>query len=154
MRTSLVIFAGTLVVASLGSVVAQTPEERREREHQKLSGVWRVTGVEADGKRLPPAEVPSLRLTFKDRQYTVQLGREKPQGGTYKLDPSKSPKTIDISRTTGPDKGKKQLGIYELIGNSLKICACEQGHERPTNFDTTEKPGYTVLILRRMPDAH
>jgi uncharacterized protein (TIGR03067 family) len=142
---------GMLALCLLGQVVAQTPEERRKHEDTKLAGDWRVVSVAIDGKKLAADEVPNLSLTFKNGQYAARMGKEKPQEGTYQIDPGKSPKTIDITRTTDPGKGKKQLGIYELAGNSLKICACEEGNERPTSFDTTDKPGYTVLILRRTP---
>jgi uncharacterized protein (TIGR03067 family) len=151
MRTSPVVVAGMIAISLLGSATAQTPEQRLQREEEKLAGVWQVTGAEANGQKIPARQVPNLRLTFKSGKYSVQLGDEKPQEGTYKIDPSKMPRTIDINRTTGPDKGKKQVGIYELVANTLKICACETGNERPTDFDTSEKPGYTVLILKRVP---
>ncbi len=151
MRTLSVVVAGMLAAGLLGRVVAQTPEDRLKREEQKLAGVWRVTGMQAEGTILPLRQVPDLKLTFKKGKFTAQLAREKPQEGTYKLDPSKKPKTIDLNRDNGPEKGKKQVGIYELIGNLLPICACEAGSERPTDFETNDKPGYTVLILKRVP---
>ena len=153
MKTGWLIAAGMLAVALLGRVAAQTPEQRRQHEEEKLAGVWRVIGVEVDGRTLAKEEIPNLRLTFRKGQYKVQLGSEKPQEGTYQIDPGKSPKTMDIARTTGPDKGKKQRGIYELVGNNLKICACEENDERPTTFQTQDKPGCTVLILRRAPEG-
>jgi uncharacterized protein (TIGR03067 family) len=153
MQTGRFIVASLLAVVFLGPIAAQTPQQRRQREDEKLAGVWRVVGVEVDGRTLAREEIPNLRLTFQKGQFKVQLGSEKPQEGTYQLDPGKSPKTIDIARTTGPDKGKKQRGIYELTGNNLKICACEEKNERPTTFDTQDKPGYTVLILRRIPEG-
>lgn len=151
MRTSQVFVTGMLALGLLGSAAAQTPEQRLQREEEKLAGAWRVTGAEADGQKVPAQQVPNLKLTFENGKYRVQLGDEKPQEGTYKIDPGKKPRTIDINRTTGPEKGKKQVGIYELTDNALKICACEAGNERPTDFDTSAKPGYTVLILKRVP---
>jgi uncharacterized protein (TIGR03067 family) len=151
MRTIASVAAGLMAFSLLGTAPAQTPAERLKREEEKLAGTWRVTGVHINGTILPTAQVPDLKLHFKDGQFTARLGKEKPQEGSYKLDPGKKPKMIDLERTSGPDKGKKQVGIYELIGHTLRICACEAGNDRPTDFDTNDKPGYTVLILKRMP---
>jgi uncharacterized protein (TIGR03067 family) len=151
MRKILTAAAGMLALGLFGQALAQTPEERLKREEEKLAGTWRVTAAKANGERLPDREVPDLKLTFKDGKYTVQFGKEKPQEGTYKIDPAKNPKTIDINRTTGPEQGKKQVGIYELTGNELKICACDASKDRPANFDTRDKPGYSVLVLKRVP---
>ena len=41
------------------------------------------------------------------------------QVGTQKLDPSKSPKTLDVTVTEGLNKGAVMLGIYELGGDTL-----------------------------------
>jgi uncharacterized protein (TIGR03067 family) len=147
----LIVAAGMLALGLLGQAVGQTPEERLKREEEKLAGTWRVTAAKANGVRLQPREVPDMKLTFKDGKYTVQLAKEKPQEGTYKIDPSKNPKTIDVNRTTGPEQGKKQVGIYELTGNELKICACDASKKRPTDFDTRDKDGYMVLVLKRVP---
>jgi uncharacterized protein (TIGR03067 family) len=153
MRTTFAAVSVLLIVSLATRAFAQTPAEQLRHEEKKLAGLWNVIGAEADGKKMSGQQVPHLKLTFKDGRFSVQMDQEKPQEGTYKIDPSKRPKTIDISRTSGPNNGKQQLGIYELMGNSLKICACETGNDRPTTFDTTDKPGYTVLILRRSPEA-
>jgi uncharacterized protein (TIGR03067 family) len=151
MRTGPSVAVSILLLSLAGTVVAQTAAERLQREEEKLAGAWRVTAVHVNGMILPSKQVPDLQLTFKNGRFTARLGKDKPQEGTYKLDPSKKPRTIDLERTSGPDKGKKQVGIYELTGNTLRICACEADNDRPTDFDTNDKPGYTVLILKRLP---
>ena len=151
MRIITSVATGVVIICLSGIALAQAPAERLKREDEKLAGTWRVTGVHANGMILPSRQIPDLKLTFKDGQFTARLGKEKPQQGSYKLDPSKKPKTIDLDRTSGPDKDRKQVGIYELTGNTLRICACEAGNDRPTDFDTNDKPGYTVLILKRVP---
>ena len=47
------------------------------------------------------------------------------------IDPSKKPKTIDYDMSEGFSKGKKQLGIYELSGDTFKACFNSPGAERP-----------------------
>ena len=50
--------------------------------------------------------------------------------GTLKIDPSKKPKTIDMTITEGrrdEDKGKELHGIYELEKDALKWSTSEPG---------------------------
>ena len=76
-------------------------------------------------------------------KYTVEIGDNKDEG-TVKRDPSKSPKTMDITGTNGPNKGKTFLVIYELKGEELRVCYDLSGKSRPTEFAT--KPD-TMLFL-------
>jgi len=41
--------------------------------------------------------------------------------GTQKVDPTKTPKAIDISDDSGPNKGKTCLGIYEFKGEAIGV---------------------------------
>ena len=56
------------------------------------------------------------------------------QASPQKLDPSKSPKAIDVTITEGPSKGAVMLGIYEFDGDTLKVCFDPEGKKRPTEF--------------------
>ena len=66
--------------------------------------------------------------------------------GSYEIvDAGAKPKMIDLTGFPKPDV--KMLGIYELDGNTLKICVGKS--KRPTEF--ASKPGSKtgVLVLRR-----
>jgi uncharacterized protein (TIGR03067 family) len=67
-------------------------------------------------------------------------GDEVIQAGTQKIDPSKSPKTIDVTMTEGLNKRAVMLGIYEIDGDTLKACFDPQGKQRPTKFKSA--PGW------------
>jgi uncharacterized protein (TIGR03067 family) len=55
-----------------------------------------------------------------------------------KIDTSKKPKTMDIIGAEGPNKGKTFLAIYELNGDTLRVCYNLGGKERPAEFKTTK----------------
>jgi uncharacterized protein (TIGR03067 family) len=116
---------------------------------EKFQGNWAVESVIVEGKELPAEVVMGFKMAFKDDGYTVLIGQDKTEG-VFRVDASKKPKTIDIIPDNGPDRGLKQPGIYEFDGDKLKICAAQPGKERPTNFETKDKMGYTVMILRRV----
>src|SRR5262245_60822992 len=60
--------------------------------------------------------------------------------GVFKLDAKASPKQIDLKVDEAGDEvkefvGKTSVGIYEVSGKTLKLCACEPGAtDRPKEF--------------------
>src|SRR5947209_7849424 len=118
------------------------------KEQGKFQGAWVVESVLAEGKEIPGDIIKAFKMTFKDDNYTVAIGQEKTEG-TFRVDPAKEPKTIDIMPDNGPDRGRIQTGIYTFDGEKLKICAAQPGKERPKDFETKDKPGYSVMILKK-----
>ena len=137
----------SLPMFMLFTVVAFAQDEAK-KDLEKFQGNWVIESVIVDGEPLPAEVVKVFKMTFKDDNYTVLIGEEKTEGA-FHLDPSKNPKTIDIVPENGPDRGRKQSGIYEFDGDKIKICAAQPGKDRPTNFETKGKIGSTLMILRR-----
>ena len=150
MRTSLAVVF--LVVAPLAAPGADDSAQRREQaEQEKLAGAWRVVSVEVDGRALPAQQFRGLTMTFQGGNFTAQQGRGEKQEGTYKIDPARGPKQIDIRRQNGPPEGRHQLAVYALAGNTLKICSAGSDKERPGGFDTRGQEGRVLMTLRREP---
>ena len=63
------------------------------------------------------------------------VGNE-PDRGTYTLDATSKPKGMTITGTEGPNNGKTFPAIYELEGDTLRICYDLSGAKRPTKFAT------------------
>ncbi len=144
------IAVGSLVLG-VSFAAAAPQDEFIEREQQRLEGTWRVIAVETEGKPIPAREYRDLLLTFKNGKFTAKRGDEEAQEGTYVINPARNPKEMDIERTDGPARGQKQAAVYSLAGNLLKICACEAATGRPAGFDTRDRPGHTLMTLRRGP---
>jgi uncharacterized protein (TIGR03067 family) len=84
-------------------------------------------------------------VTFTGDEFVVTLADGTvPIRGTYELDPSREPKTIDWHDAIGDDAGKTLLAIYALEGDRFVFCAAYPGLPRPTEFRT--RPGQ---VLRR-----
>ncbi len=66
------------------------------------------------------------------------------------LDPSKKPKTIDYRMLEGFTKGKTQLGIYELDGDTFRSCFSAPGDPRPTDFTTKAGDRRTLSVWKRV----
>jgi uncharacterized protein (TIGR03067 family) len=100
-----------------------------------------------DSKPTPPEQVAKLKITFTGDKWSVREDDKVVQAGTHKLDPSKKPAHVDAVVTEGEDKGNTMVGIYELKGNTLKVCFDPQGKQRPSGF--TAKAGQFAAVLQR-----
>ena len=64
-----------------------------------------------------------------------------------KLDPGKKPAHVDAVTTEGLAMEAPMLGIYELKGETLRMCFDPKGKERPTSL--TPKAGQFAVVLQR-----
>jgi uncharacterized protein (TIGR03067 family) len=120
-----------------------------EKTPPKIEGTWTATGGIKNGKKLPPEhfkEVTSV-LVYRDGKYNEVVMGEDTEAGTYKIDATKNPPTIDFSVTAGKQKGKTQVGLFKIDGDILTLALGKYGTaDRPKNLDGTDS---YVLILKR-----
>ena len=92
-------------------------------------------------------------LVFEGDTFALKKGDEVGLKGTFKLDPSKKPRTIDMTITEGGqegEKGKVLHGIYELGKGTLKWCTSEPGGtDRPKEFSTKEGVNHMLVTLKK-----
>jgi len=144
-RTSAVVLVG--VIGFL--LAADEPKEAAaKKEGEKLAGTWKAVTVERDGQ--PDTTLRDAIVTYTaDGKFTVKLTEGTPHDGTYKLDPSKKPKTFDYTLNYGPTKGKLHEGIYLLEEDTLKICGSDPGKPRPKEFASKADSGQMLIVLKR-----
>ena len=82
---------------------------------------------------MPETVIKSISLKLDNGKYEVFVG-EHPDRGTYTIDSSSKPKGMTIMGTEGPNQGKTFPAIYELSGDTLRICYDLSGAKRPTEF--------------------
>jgi uncharacterized protein (TIGR03067 family) len=73
--------------------------------------------------------------------------------GTIQVDASKRPKRFDLVFDTGPHAGNRSLGIYQLDGDSWRICLGFAGNSRPMSFATAPGSGHAMETLVRAATA-
>jgi len=127
-----------LVLVSLAtlciSLANAADDEAIKKDIAQLQGEWTMTSGSADGQPMPDAMRKEMKRLCKGDEITVMMGTEVFLKAKFTLDPTKKPKTIDYEMTEGYTKGKKQLGIYELNGDTFKACFSSPGVERPTEL--------------------
>src|ERR1700722_12242868 len=145
MRIALVTLLCTLVLTATGETGARADNKAVvDKELKKFQGTWTFESVEAGGKEEPAADFKGMTVTFEGDKFTVKKGDEVIQAATQKLDPSQSPKPIDVAVAEGLNKGAVMLGIYEISGDTLKVCFDSEGKKRPTEFKSAS--GSQVLV--------
>jgi uncharacterized protein (TIGR03067 family) len=144
MRTHLCIVLSVAVIFG----VAHAGDDSA-KESAKLAGTWEPTAAEDYGQKLPEEQVKNLRLVLTGDEFTTSDGDTTVMKGNFKIDPVKKPKRIDLKSTSGRHKGKTLEGIYELDGDSLKICFVEPGGKRPKELTSTLDNSAFLLVCKR-----
>jgi uncharacterized protein (TIGR03067 family) len=112
-----------------------------------LDGKWVIESLTRDGKDESAKYKGGTRGNTGEKYAMVPpAGSEaKAAEGTFSVDASKTPATIDMKPGSGQYKGKTLPGIYKLEGETLTIAFAEPGKDRPTAFES--KPGGGVVLV-------
>jgi uncharacterized protein (TIGR03067 family) len=144
MRT---LFVSIVAVLLVGTSSAQ---DDIKKDMTALEGEWTMISGQANGTALPKDMVQTGNRTAKDGETTISFGGMIYFKAKYTIDPTKKPKAIDYMMTEGVTKGKKQLGIYEINGDTVKFCFASPGMDRPTDFTCKEGSGRTLSEWKRV----
>jgi uncharacterized protein (TIGR03067 family) len=103
-----------------------------------IDGTWVFSKVISKGKQVPDADLAKVAPTvvFKEGKYTASVMGKVQETGTYKVDATKNPATMDMVPADGKDRGKKELAILKLEGDTLTIAIADAGDpNRPKSFE-------------------
>jgi uncharacterized protein (TIGR03067 family) len=131
-------------------LVAADAKDDAKKELERLQGDWIMVSTERNGEALPDEQVKAVKRTIKDDAFTVTRDGETLAKGKFTIDPSKSPKTIDVTWTEGDNKDKTIMGIYEIDGANQKICYASLGKDRPKEFSSKGEEGITLSVWKRV----
>src|SRR5262245_44078642 len=146
-----------LLCAALAVALLGTANPSRaggdKKDEDRLQGTWVVQGIVYNGLVIEQKEIVDgdiVLVIAGDKLTSNRPGKEGLES-TFKLDATKTPKTIDTVALGGRHKGKTVPGIYQLDGDTLKLCAPvdPEGAKRPTEFAAPQKSGLTLMTLKR-----
>jgi uncharacterized protein (TIGR03067 family) len=137
-----------LVVWKRAQAAGGDKETAIQQELERFEGSWRFDSIKAEGKAVPIESFKGIRLVLKGDRFTM-VEPQATSGGSYTVDPSARPKSIDVTFTEGPEKGKSAYGIYELEGDTYTVCIGLTGKPRPTEFASRPGSGHVLEVLKR-----
>jgi uncharacterized protein (TIGR03067 family) len=133
----------SLLALSLTAAMAAADDdpEPPPADHQALQGTWQVTSYKSLSQ--PPKSPTKITITFaKDKLTVKNVDGDKPRESSYKLDPKKSPKQIDITYN-----GRTARGIYKIEKGTLYLStSSDPKMARPKNFT---EDGPLNLVLKK-----
>jgi uncharacterized protein (TIGR03067 family) len=154
------------------------PPPAAKSDQENIQGTWKGLSADVQGQQIPDVVVKAVSptVTFAGDKVTWQTNPAPDAkdlfggvlakfslDGVFHLDPTKSPKTIDLmvlgqnaKTPLGTPAPRALLGIYQLDGDSLEICIAvdpEHAEERPGTFASVPGKFISHIRLRRQPPA-
>src|SRR6187399_2752708 len=94
------------------------------KDVENLQGSWRVTALEIDGRAVDTLGNAGI-VIVGERFISKGMGNE--YEGTFEVDAKSRPRKLTMKFDTGPEKGNTNLAIYEVKGDTWKLCVATQG---------------------------
>jgi uncharacterized protein (TIGR03067 family) len=133
------------VIFALGCAGLRSDSTRDAR----LQGEWKCVSATIDGKALPDETTKALRLAITETRYITEKGNETLFDSTYRIDRTKTPAQIFMLGTEGALTGKEVPGIYEISGDTLRICYALPGDSPPITFESAQGSKAQFIVWRR-----
>ena len=133
-------------------VVDKTPTKptATEADHKRLRASWKVLSVKKNGDALP--QIDGKYVFHSDRFQIFDKGEEA-VSGSYTIDTSRNPKTIDL-HSVGQPTFPTIRGIYDFpSAGRLRICYGDKQSWRPTSFDSIQDGGNVAVLELRLETA-
>ena len=134
---------GVLVAMTLPAVAADEVDDE-----MALIGTWTPMKAELAGAAMPDAVLKSIVLKLTEGKYEVTVAGQLDRG-TWKLDKAAKPKQLTITGTDGPNKDKTFPCIYELKGDTLRVCYDLSGKMAPAEFATAAGTQLYLVTYQR-----
>ena len=133
-----IFLTGLVLAVSLIAVSAA------DSDAKLIQGKWKPVTGELAGKLMPETVLQTISMTLEKGKYEV-VADGHPDKGTYTLDASTKPKGMTVTGTEGPNQAKTFPCIYELKGDTLRICYDLSGAKRPAEFKSL--PGTKLYLV-------
>jgi uncharacterized protein (TIGR03067 family) len=142
-----------LVFALALAPLSFAADDAVKAEFAKLEGTWQVVSHETEGAPASEDYWRTISFVFKGKELTFKgddVVSKKIGKITLTLDPSTTPRLIDLKIVEGEFKGIMLEGIYEIKDDRLKICYHnDEAKNRPTEFATKKGTKFDLFVLKR-----
>lgn len=142
----------SLVALALLSLAAGPAEEASKKDLAAMQGEWLLEKQTRNGEVVAAENLKRVVRVTKGAAFTATI--DAPEGkqtihADFKLNASRSPKEMDVTFKDGPLEGQTMLTIYEIDGDTLRICHDRHGAVRPKKFECEEGTGLTLSVWKQ-----
>jgi uncharacterized protein (TIGR03067 family) len=118
-------------------------------EQQRFQGIWKLESMEVEGRKTSSDQIRGWLLVIEGDQYNPGSGQLSVEY-SYRLNPARNPKAIDLIPHDGIYRGRTLRGIYALQNDRLTICRARfPDGERPAGFSTHPESGWVTTVWKR-----
>ena len=110
-----------------------------KQDRTALQGKWRAVEATSNGEAPPAGMLEKLILVFSRESVSIMASAP----ARFTIGTNFVPAHMDILNS------RHQVGIYELKGDTLKVCFGMDG-DRPTTFHTEKYTDHTYILLERV----
>lgn len=122
-----------------------------------VQGYWKPLSIRLEGKPVADAErLGMLTMVYDGDESHLYFKSKKPGAEPIKLaraavtlDPAT--KGVTFEYAMGPLKGQKRHGIYEVVGDELRLCYGPADKPRPAKFEAPADSGYYLEVWGKQP---
>ena len=142
----------SLVALAITAATAIGAEKNAPGDDEAINGIWSPTEAVLGGAPLPPSALKKITLRIDGAEYEVEVrveGEPEPDQGTSALNTNVTPKTMMITSTNGPNRGKTFPAIYALKDDTLRVCYDLSGQKHPTDFKSVKGTQLYLVIYKR-----
>jgi uncharacterized protein (TIGR03067 family) len=128
MRPRLLRFSMAGLVVAVAAFAPGARADDVPKGLEKLQGEWKLVALAIDGKESRPAPF-DLKVRIKGDAYVLGgkgKGAAKLKAGPGTIDP-----TLDVTFTEGGSKGETLQCVFEVKGDTLRVCRRNGGKGRP-----------------------
>jgi uncharacterized protein (TIGR03067 family) len=139
---------GLALVCLAAALVPSLAEQGEKGKKKAWEGTWQCLSKVVDGKK---QDAGGWLVMHEGDRYTLKKDDKVVSEGTNKRDKTVTPHTVDTTPSSGPGKGKTAHGIYEIKGDTMRLCLAPAGKERPNAFASPEGSSLILETWKRVP---
>jgi uncharacterized protein (TIGR03067 family) len=136
----------TLAQSQTAKPEPQKPAAAPSKVVAMLQGTWVMTS--SNGQDM--AGGPEIAITITDTKYVQVTNGSVVERGSFTIDETKKPMTMDLNIAEGDDAGKKQLGVFEVTATTMRGKLNTPGETtRPTDFEVVGEPFFVFTAKKK-----